>query len=104
MCKEMDDMDEERVRVQLVEVLQTIQRESGYGEVSLAGDTCPLDDLEGFDSKIAPVAITLLTQATGISIPNRKNIFVGRDGRQHLTVDQIVHDVCNVAREKVRVR
>jgi len=92
-------MDEGLIRDQLVGVLQTIQRESGYGEVPISRNTCPLDDLENFDSKIAPVAITLLTAATGIPIPNRKNIFVSKDGRQRLTIDQIVEEVCKLPQE-----
>jgi len=92
-------VDEALIRDQLVDVLQTIQRESGYGEIPISCDTCPLDDLEKFDTKIAPVAITLLAKATGIPIPNRKNIFVSKDGRQRLTIDQIVHGVCKLAQE-----
>lgn len=92
-------MDETLVRDQLIDVLQTIQRESGYGEVQIGRNTCPLDDLEKFDTKIAPVAITLLANATGIPIPNRKNIFVSKDGRQRLTIDQIVEEVCKLSEE-----
>lgn len=93
-------MEKERVRNRLIEVLQSIQRESGYDEVLLSGEICPLDDLEGFDSKIAPVATTLLASATGIPIPNRKNIFVSRSGRQRLTIDQIVEKVCKLSPEE----
>lgn len=92
-------MDEALVRDQLIEVLQTIQRESGYGEVPISRDTCPLNDLENFDSKIAPVATTLLATATGIPIPNRKNIFVSKGGRQRLSIDQIAEEVCKLSPE-----
>ncbi len=90
-------MDPTFVRAKLIEVLAAIQRDSGYSPVEINGSTCPLDDLEGFDSKIWPVAIAQLAKEAGIAIPDRKNIFVSPDGRRRLTIDQIVIGVCALA-------
>lgn len=90
-------MDPDAVRSSLVEVLEGIQADSDYAPTPINGSTCPLSDLGGFDSKTWPVAVTQLSQATGIAIPPRKNIFVAADGKRRLTVDEIVDGVCRLA-------
>lgn len=90
-------VNSETVKARLIEVLESIQHDSGYAGELITGSTCPLDDLEGFDTKISPVAIELLAQATGIPISNRNNIFVTSDGRQRLTIDQIAVGVSKLA-------
>lgn len=90
-------MDPATVKTRLIEVLQSIQTDSGYPPVPIDGATCPLSDLEGFDSKMVPVAIAELSDATGISIPNEKNVFAAKNGRERFTVDQIVQEVCKLA-------
>jgi hypothetical protein len=89
-------VDPAYVKSQLIEVLETIQRDSGFAPIPITGSTCPLDDLEGFDSKIAPVATVQLSEAISVMIPPQMNIFVSSDGLQHLTVDQIVAEVCSL--------
>jgi len=89
-------MDQAYVKDKLIEVLEAIQCDSGYVLVAMVGSTCPLTDLEGFDSKIWPVAISQLAKSIGVSIPNRKNIFVSTNGRQRLTIDQIAVEVCKL--------
>jgi hypothetical protein len=89
-------MDTGSVRDALIGILSTIQSDSGYTPVPITGDTCPLNDLEGFDSKIWPVAITLLQSSIGITIPDNQNIFISANGRQRLTVDGIVGEVCKL--------
>jgi hypothetical protein len=90
-------MDAAFVKAKLIEVIETIQRDSGYNHVPITGLTIPASDLPGFDSKIWPTAIGQLSKAIGITIPSNKNIFVAFNGRQRLSIDQIVGGVCKLA-------
>ena len=90
-------MDAAFVRAKLIEVIETIQQDSGYDHVPIMGSTVPANDLSGFDSKIWPTAIGQLSKAAGVTIPYSKNIFVSSDGRQRLSIDQIVVEVCKLA-------
>lgn len=90
-------MDQKDIEVNLIEVLKTIQTDSGYEEISIDGSTVPFADLEGFDSKVGPYCIGLLQKATGITIPDGKNIFVAKDGKSRLSVSQAAAEVSKLA-------
>lgn len=90
-------MDETNVTEKLIEVLQEIQRNSGYECVGIVAETCPLVDLEGFDSQLWPVAIGMLEKNLGVKIPKNKNIYVSEDGTQRLTIKESAAVVCEVA-------
>lgn len=90
-------MDQKDIEAKLIELLRTIQSESGYEEVPIDGSTVPFADLEGFDSKVGPYCIGLLQKATGITVPDGKNIFVAKDGRRRLSVSQAAADVSKLA-------
>jgi hypothetical protein len=90
-------MDEANVTEKLIEVLQEIQRNSGYEYEAIVADTCPLVDLEGFDSKLWPVAIRMLEKNLGAKIPESKNIYVSADGTKKLTIKQSAAMVCELA-------
>ena len=89
-------MKPEDVKPTLIQVIQNIQHDSGYGGVPINGSTCPPNDLEGFDSKIWPVATGILATELGVDIPVDKNIFIARDGKRRLTVDEVVAVVCEI--------
>ncbi|MDX6498680.1 MAG: hypothetical protein QOG23_1940 [Blastocatellia bacterium] len=93
-------MDENNVTEKLIEVLQEIQSNSGYDSEGIAPETCPLVDLEGFDSQLWPVAISMLAKTLGVKIPNNKNIYVSDDGTQRLTIKESAAVVCKVANEQ----
>lgn len=90
-------MDETNVTEKLIEVLQEIQRNSGYECDDIVAETCPLMDLEGFDSQLWPVAIGMLEKNLGVKIPKSKNIYVSEDGTQRLTIKESAAVVCKVA-------
>jgi hypothetical protein len=90
-------MDKTKVTEKLIEVLQEIQRNSGYECDGIVAETCPLVDLEGFDSQLWPVAIGMLEKNLGVKIPNIKNIYVSDDGTQRLTIKESAAVVCQVA-------
>ena len=89
-------MDPQVVKASLVDVLRKIQKDGGYGDSDIiVGETVPLDDLDGFDSKLAPVAIKRLARALGIAIAKSQNIFRegGRSKGRKLTIDEIASSV-----------
>ncbi len=90
-------MDETNVTEKLIEVLQEIQKNSGYECDGIVAETCPLMDLEGFDSQLWPVAIGMLEKNLGVKIPKNKNIYVSDDGTQRLTIKESAAVVCKVA-------
>jgi hypothetical protein len=90
-------VDQEKVCTQVITVLGLIQQDSGRATGPITGSTCPAKDLRDFDSKIWPVATTMLAQATGFAIPNRTNLFVSTNGKQYRTVDQIAAELCRLA-------
>ena len=90
-------MDETNVTEKLIEVLQEIQKNSGYECDGIVAETCPLVDLEGFDSQLWPVAIGMLEKNLGVKIPKNKNIYVSDDGTQRLTIKESAAVVCKVA-------
>lgn len=84
-------MDRDTLKNAFVNVLAGIQSDSGYPPVEITGRTCPLEDLEGFDSLIWPISIRLLVKAIGVEIPRKKNIYVSKGTK--LMVDEIVEVV-----------
>lgn len=87
-------MNPKDVEVKLVEVLQEIQSVSGYDGSGIMASTCPLHDLEGFDSMLWPVAIGMLASELNVNIPNNKNIFLSKDGKRQLTISESAAIVC----------
>ena len=81
-------MDQNRIRTELISVLESIQCDSGYARVTITGSTCPLRDLEGFDSKIWPYAIGMLAKLLKVKIEDDKNIYLSPDGRRKLSIDE----------------
>jgi hypothetical protein len=49
----------------------------------------PIDDLEGFDSKIWPVSITQLCRELGIDIPKRTRLYEDENDKP-LTISEVV--------------
>jgi hypothetical protein len=96
-------MDHRIVCDQLIAVLSKIQSDSGRPTTSINGSTCPLTDLPGFDSKILPVAVVLLGEAIGATIPHEKNIFAKVNGAAP-TVEQIATRVCAIVNSQATVR
>ena len=93
-------MNQKDVQVKLIDVLQSIQSDSGYDVSQIQGNTCPLNDLEGFDSMLWPAAISMLSSTIGVNIPNCSNIFLSKDGNP-LTINESAAMVCEmISREE----
>jgi hypothetical protein len=91
------------VRKQLVSVLQTIQSNSGLACPPITGTLKPIEQLEGFDSKIWPVAIGMLAAGLKIEIADDVNIFASGDGQMPLSIDETAAVVCKLAGEAKKV-
>jgi len=91
-------MNPEDVKDQFIEVLTEIQIDSGYGETSISGKTCPMTDLEGFDSLLGVEAINMLSDKLEVEIPSSQihKICLSQDGKRWLTIDESVDVVCKI--------
>ena len=96
-------MTSDTIREKLVSVLQTIQANSGFPCPPLAGTLKPIDELEGFDSKVWPVAIGMLSAELNIDIPDDVNIFASRNGEAPLSIDESAALVCKLVEEARKV-
>ena len=82
-------MSGEKVSARVITVLGQIQADSGLECPPLNGASKPIEDLPQFDSKVWPVAMTLIASELGTPIPNDMNIFVDPKTKQPLSIDQV---------------
>lgn len=90
-------MNPTKVKEELSAVLCQIQSSSGLECPLLKGETKPVSDIPEFDSKVWPVAITLLSMEIDVSIPNDMNIFVDENTNLPRSIDETVDFVCKLA-------
>jgi acyl carrier protein len=81
-------MDRRQIQRVLIEVLNQIQTDGGHPLVDMNEDTCPLDEIPGFDSLTAIEATIELASRLGHEIP-RENIFVNNEGKRILCIREI---------------
>jgi hypothetical protein len=96
----------EQVKAKLIDVIGKIQKAGGYKDgASIVDDTVPLDGLEGFDSKLAPIATRRLARELEIEIPKDQNIFRegGRSKGRKLSVAEIAARVAATAGTAAKV-
>ena len=82
-------MDSATVTCELIAVLEQIQADSGLECPPLTGTTIPVDDIPGFNSKVWPVATTILAIKLNITIPNDVNIFVDEKTKIARSIEDI---------------
>lgn len=85
------------VKEKLSAVLSHIQTESGLACPPLTGGTKPIRDIPKFDSKIWPVAITLLSMEINVLIPDDVNVFVNETTKVPRSIDEAAVFVCQHA-------
>ena len=56
----------------------------------LTGTLKPIEDIPEFDSKVWPVATTILAETTETTIPNDVNIFVDDSTKLPRSIDEVV--------------
>ena len=96
-------MDPAALKDKLIAVLTQIQADSGLECPPLTGATKPAENLPKFDSKVWPVATTILATEIGATIPNDVNIFFDEATKLPRSIDEtavFVSDLLNKQSEK----
>lgn len=93
-------MDPATLKEKLIAVLGQIQADSGLECPPLTGATKPTENLPQFDSKVWPVATTILATEIGEVIPNDVNIFFNEVTKLPLTIDETAAFVCSFLKKK----
>jgi hypothetical protein len=87
-------MDPVTLKQKLIAILSQIQVDSGLECPPLTGATKPIENIPKFDSKVWPVATTILATEIGASIPNDVNVFVDENTKLPRSIDEIAAFVC----------
>lgn len=82
----------------VIDVLKSVQEVSGREVGEIVGSTCPIGDLDGFDSLSGVEASAVLSDRIGFDLPG-VNAFVNEKGTNALSVNQIAAAICKVAEE-----
>jgi hypothetical protein len=93
-------MDPATLKLKLIAVLGQIQVDSGLECPPLNGATKPIGDLPKFDSKVWPVATTILTTEISAAIPNDVNIFVDETTKLPRSIDETAAFVCDLLKKQ----
>ena len=93
-------MDPTVLKGVLIAVLGQIQTDSGLECPPLTGATKPVENLPEFDSKVWPVATTMLATEIGVTIPNDVNIFVDETTKLPRSLDQTAVFVCDLLKKQ----
>lgn len=93
-------MDSATVKAMLIAVLSQIQADSGLECPPLTGTTKPVDHIPKFDSKVWPIATSILSTEIGAPIPNDVNIFVNETTKLPRSIDQAAAFVCELLRKQ----
>ena len=93
-------MDAATLKEKLIAVLVQIQADSGLECPPLTGATKPVENIPKFDSKVWPVATTILSTEIGAAIPNDVNIFVDETTKLPLSIDETAAFVCELLKKQ----
>ena len=81
-------MDQNTLKQRLIAVIGQIQSASGLPCPPLTDATKPVGDIPKFDSKVWPVATTILATEIGALIPNDVNIFIDPTTKLPRSIDE----------------
>jgi hypothetical protein len=93
-------MDPAALKETLIAVLRQVQVDSGLECPPLTGATKPVENIPKFDSKIWPVATTILSTEIGALIPNDVNIFVDETTKLPRSIDETTVFVCELLKKQ----
>lgn len=93
-------MDPAALKDKLIAVLGQIQADSDLECPPLTGTTKPIESLPKFDSKVWPVATTILATEIGATIPNDVNIFVDETTKLPRSIDEMATFVCDLLKKQ----
>lgn len=93
-------MDPAALKETLIAILAQIQVDSGLDCPPLTGATKPVENIPKFDSKVWPVATTILATEIGAAIPNDVNIFVDEITKLPRSIDETASFVCELLKQQ----
>ena len=93
-------MDPAALKEKLIAILGQIQADSGLECPPLTGATKPVENLPKFDSKVWPVATTILATEIGAPIPNDVNIFVDETTKLPRSIEETAAFVCDLIKKQ----
>jgi hypothetical protein len=93
-------MDPATLTEKLIAVLGQIQTDSGLECPPLTGATKPVENLPEFDSKVWPVATSILATEIGEVIPNDVNIFFDELTKLPRTIDETTTLLCSLFKKQ----
>jgi hypothetical protein len=93
-------MDPATLKEKLIAVLGQIQVDSGLECPPLTGATKPADNIPKFDSKVWPVATTILATEIDAQIPNDVNIFIDDATKLPRSIDETAVFVCELLKKQ----
>jgi hypothetical protein len=93
-------MDPATLKEKLIAILGQIQADSGLECPPLPGATKPVETLPKFDSKVWPVATTILATEIGATIPNDVNIFVDETTKLPRSIEETAAFVCDLLKKQ----
>lgn len=93
-------MDPATLKEKLMTVLNQIQTDSGLECPALSGAIKPVDSIPKFDSKVWPVATTILATEIGATIPNDVNIFIDETTKLPRSIDETAAFVCELLKKQ----
>lgn len=93
-------MDSAALKESLIAILAQIQVDSGLGCPPLTGATKPVENIPKFDSKVWPVATTILATEIGAVIPNDVNIFIDEITKLPRSIDETASFVCELLKQQ----
>lgn len=88
------------LKEKLIAVLSQIQADSGLECPTLTGTVKPVESLPQFDSKVWPVATTILATEICATIPNDVNIFVDETTKLPRSIDETAAFVCALLKKQ----
>lgn len=95
-------MNKISIRDAVIAVLGEVQSSSGLACPPITGTTVPATDLPGFKSVLWPTTIDMISDATGVEIPNDANIFISKSGAKRLSIDEITDFILTKALQETR--
>ena len=92
-------MNKAKVIEVIANVLTELQSISGRESVPISGTTCPIGDLDGFDSLNGVEATVELSDRLDLDLPG-VNGFVNEQGNKALTLSQVADNICKFSADK----
>jgi hypothetical protein len=94
------ELDPVTLKEKLITVIGQIQTDSGLECPVLTGATRPVENILKFDSKVWPIATTILASEIGREIPNDVNIFVDETTKLPRSIDEMAIFVCELLKKQ----